>query len=91
MGSGLGEMLVGAEPGRWDQEMAALPQLAFPSGPSHLPQLLQAPPDPNPQAPHPPRPSAPDLPPWGKAESQSSAVRPESPSCPIPSFPVTLA
>lgn len=37
MGSGLGKMPVGAEPGRWDQEMAALPQLAFPSEPSHLP------------------------------------------------------
>lgn len=45
VGSGLGKMPVGAEPGRWDQEMAALPQLAFPSEPSHLPRLLQVPPD----------------------------------------------
>jgi len=43
VGSGLGKMPVGAESGRWDQEMAALPQLAFSSEPSHLPRLLQAP------------------------------------------------
>lgn len=57
VGSGHVKMLVGAEPGRWDQEMAALPQLAFPSEPSHLPRLLQAP-----RIPPSPRPSASDLP-----------------------------
>lgn len=81
MGSGLGKMLVGAEPGRWDQEMAALPQLAFPSEPNHLPRLLQAP-----QIP-PWRPSAPDLPPWGRPEPQPSAVRLEKSHPAIPSHP----
>lgn len=33
---------MGMEPGGWDQEMAALPQLAFPSEPNHVPWLPQA-------------------------------------------------